>query len=1332
MNARDPDRASDDPLGRRRLRRYLFVAVPLAAVLGVAAIMSYSYLKYRQRYFSDRYVRALGALAEQTESAIEGLDSAVDGAMSDWTKRAALLAEQGERFVGPPFCADVDAAANGSQPCAAAREERLCAFAPELAQQLDLVPLRLSTTLPPHARPTPYGGSPGVLARAHVRRNPQTRSSRRRVPTTVELPAVDTADATLYFCRETPSQVRIAALSGNCGWPAATDWICAEQQLTSLLDPLVKGSTLEQLDLFVVDEQGTTLYERGSSGLRLAALKTTAQSAATDADGEPTSAVGLPSLAEVVGTTLVRPLQVGGTSYVLFSQPMRLRARDTAQYRTWAIGALVPLATLRKEAHRMPIAVVSGVPVACVLAILALPMLKILTAGPRERLTRRDVAGVAGGLLLASALATVAVLVWYADHQVRQNVDDELRLFSGELQASFRAEVADVNAMLTAFSERRRQQIGKAVLGADEYVLCDRVLDASKRGCRSSEGVDPPDPQDFEDIFAMYPSFEMLVLVDGSGWQREKWTVASINTPVINLAASSAFEDALRARTLRLPESPASRNGSSRAWNSGYALNVQLSQNTGKLVTLFSIPVWDQPPEHGVARRFDHNATRRWQPDGVAMVVPRLLSLDDVVTPPGVDFAVIESNGRVVFHSNDRHRLYENFFAEAAGDHDLRSALFTSRAGYFDIEYHGAGKRVFAGPLENTHWSLIVFRDTGALRTAAIQAIAIAAFGVACAAALLVIWLSLARAVLGRRVAACLWPDPRANARYRTLFAALIVLAAWFVWMLQTADAVATLLVTGAVPLVALGLSGLVLSPGHTTAVRWLIAAGGVVVVAVPLVVAGVVLHGWSSALLWIAIVGLVTVSLASWEPSWLPVPNGRWYPTLYAAVALALIVNLAVLPTASFFRDAFDLNASAVGRARQLDLAERLNRQRDSRWQHMRNGGTVLAPFLWPKESAGVIAFTKTAERFAVSNGDTAPARPFASKVFDAVRWRFPEFCTDGSVKGPECRTEIDGPTFDRDLSADRCRLYAASFTAPVASVLPMFNEDALQLRHAVYGHAYDCLWSAGERDVLHTKSRYQRDRQPDGREEPLESRQEPLECRADDRGLWPQGRWPWANGWRRSLPSPTLRLRLPSSSIDWIVLALIAVVGSAVVWYGLRSLTRRLFCLDVQDAPSGDAAELAAALLAPDGSGGEPSYRALWMSLSEDERLVLHHLARDGFVHANNRDAVAHLMRRGLIRRAPALELTDEGFRSFVRHAEEPATIRKWERAEGISVWGWLRHGIIAAVVVAGTIVFLTQPDSYAQWAGLITALTSAGGGIAQVLGLFSGAQRPQPSAS
>jgi hypothetical protein len=62
--------------------------------------------------------------------------------------------------------------------------------------------------------------------------------------------------------------------------------------------------------------------------------------------------------------------------------------------------------------------------------------------------------------------------------------------------------------------------------------------------------------------------------------------------------------------------------------------------------------------------------------------------------------------------------LYENFFAESGGDLALRSAVFASAPRSSTSITTARRSRLYATPVRDTPWSLLVFREQDPLRTA--------------------------------------------------------------------------------------------------------------------------------------------------------------------------------------------------------------------------------------------------------------------------------------------------------------------------------------------------------------------------------------------------------------------------------------------------------------------------------------------------------------------------------------------------------------------------------------------------------------------------------------
>jgi hypothetical protein len=818
--------------------------------------------------------------------------------------------------------------------------------------------------------------------------------------------------------------------------------------------------------------------------------------------------------------------------------------------------------------------------------------------------------------------------------------------------------------------------------------------------------------------------------------------------------------------------------------------------------------------------------------------------------------------------------------------------VFASRAGFFDISYHGEPQRAFVQPLPDTQWSLLVFRDTDTLRSANLEAVVVALLGFFALVAVCALWLALLRWVIGPVLPACLWPTPNSARAYTVLALALLVLAAWFGWSIDAGDGAGTLLITVLSPLTALTLVVVALALGQTSTRRWLAAVGALAVLGVIGAAVGGAAHGFAGVLPWLVIAVLLLAIIASWEPSWLPRPDrssGRFAPR-YVAAGAALLISLAVLPMVAFFQDAFAVSMESLGRARQIKLAEQVAlraRELSETFKDLKGKDQLLR--FWESrewDDSGVVAFARAAQNGSSLDGDrpAAMVTPVGAALARSIRTIFPDFCRESApLRESPCKVRPASRPEHPDLTAERCGIIARHFTAAVVTALPVYDRDALEFRHAVYGHASDCSWgtSAGQPSA-HSDGR---DRYAPG-------------------VLLKRGTWFPVPDWHTELEWPPLT---PASLFFVVVLG----VALAVLWVALGWVIRRVFSLDVWEilprsatdiTPAAGAyylrppaaaverltartraaggavidletlagpAELAdriarcsggCALLThlerdmDDGAwnqqklaaledllrrspsfhvdvvsetdlighfarGRHPSaaaadaktvvtadevarwaqvlsrldnrradlpeaplppcageletlrdecewtprlraigesiradprwtalsrealvrhvgdlasahYHTLWRSLTEEERLLLYQIAADGFMNPKRRELGRDLMRRGLIRRAPALRVMNESFSQFVRQVEDRATIRRWQRAEGASTWDWLRNGVLVVAVVGAVFLFLTQPESYAKWLAMLTALTTVGGGMTQLLGLFDGARRPKPA--
>ena len=132
---------------------------------------------------------------------------------------------------------------------------------------------------------------------------------------------------------------------------------------------------------------------------------------------------------------------------------------------------------------------------------------------------------------------------------------------------------------------------------------------------------------------------------------------------------------------------------------------------------------------------------------------------------------------------------------------------------------------------------------------------------------------------------------------------------------------------------------------------------------------------------------------------------------------------------------------------------------------------------------------------------------------------------------------------------------------------------------------------------------------------------------------------------------------------------------------------------------------------------------YQSLWASCTPDEKLLLFHLARHGFVNPKNRRMLRRLIARGLVRRAPNLELLSETFRLHVLAAglsEDMAAMVRTLESEG--VWRTLRVPLFIVVTSFLLLLFTTQKDLLTLTTGFAAAITTGLPVLVNLFGMFT----------
>ncbi len=126
--------------------------------------------------------------------------------------------------------------------------------------------------------------------------------------------------------------------------------------------------------------------------------------------------------------------------------------------------------------------------------------------------------------------------------------------------------------------------------------------------------------------------------------------------------------------------------------------------------------------------------------------------------------------------------------------------------------------------------------------------------------------------------------------------------------------------------------------------------------------------------------------------------------------------------------------------------------------------------------------------------------------------------------------------------------------------------------------------------------------------------------------------------------------------------------------------------------------------------GRNSRPLYQAIWMTCTKRQRLVLYHIAQDGFASFQTRDIVQQLIQRRLVTTRPTLRLVNESFRNFVLSMQSVERIQLWEQEEPAGFWEYVKYPIIIGSVIIAVVLFTNNPDYFNSTVAILTALAGA----------------------
>jgi len=424
-----------------------------------------------------------------------------------------------------------------------------------------------------------------------------------------------------------------------------------EQFICSLLPPDV-------FDEFIVFSNQMPIYETFPSGLK---------------ETKNDSLLGTKNGVRASG---VRKLTISGQDYQVFMQAISFDAG-----KEWIVAGLLTGKNYEKEKKQLPSEIVILLAILAVGIILLFPWIKLFHMGNKDRLTIGD--GISS--IIISMLFMSLLFFTFFNYNRSFRPDDSKH---------------SKDVLATNISSAFKNEIHAAY---NKLVYCDSLFNLSDSTRLDTDIIrlnttpayypsekpikDTPGPIATRKSIALKNISDHLLIkqvywLTKDGNEIHNWTVDSILSPHGNYSARDYFINIRDDNPYFLDDTPLKK----------FYLDQVVSWTSGSFTTVLSIP-------------------SRSRDALVAAISFRTRSLENVVLPPGYSFVVVNTRGKVLYHSQSFRNLNENLLDEFSNKEDLQSNLLAHSNGDFATDYYGTKYNARIMPLGYVPYSLIILED---------------------------------------------------------------------------------------------------------------------------------------------------------------------------------------------------------------------------------------------------------------------------------------------------------------------------------------------------------------------------------------------------------------------------------------------------------------------------------------------------------------------------------------------------------------------------------------------------------------------------------------------
>ncbi len=388
----------------------------------------------------------------------------------------------------------------------------------------------------------------------------------------------------------------------------------------------------------------------------------------------------------------VVPIDVGGFSHLAFVQPLYIDnlLEDSGDL---VIVGIVDSSAFNTLKYAMPFNYLSMLLLLLVVGLLSFNFIRLALVRKKGVLFRSDTYLSYGSLMGVAALVTILLANVTATMALESMYANDKALITDRVVERFDVELADKLRLLRLVNivEDTLEEGGNVVVRP----FCGYSV-VAKEVARTKDEPPGPPRRKIQCATRDMPVASSLFQLDDSGKQTGNYYAFNTNTPGVGFTLTG------RGYYRHIVDNTAWQYGTSGAFfdelngQRFYMERIESLADTA-LETAVSIPATEfdgTPADHA----------------NVTAIAAKFRSLEDMVLPPGFGLAVFENHsGRVLYHSDVRRSLRENFYHATGDDAALKGVVVSRAEASLGLNYKGEAISATVTPMPHVPWTLAVY-----------------------------------------------------------------------------------------------------------------------------------------------------------------------------------------------------------------------------------------------------------------------------------------------------------------------------------------------------------------------------------------------------------------------------------------------------------------------------------------------------------------------------------------------------------------------------------------------------------------------------------------------